>query len=428
MKSKSRIARLFACLLAGCLLLLCSLSVSAEENRAPLSPALDLLAQTTDLSLWHLSGEELRFSEDCFLRGLNLSKLSTVRLTQLPSAAQGTLCLGKNALSAGALLSAEELSNLTFEPASKAIQNASFSFEVNECGVQYLCRLYTLERANASPSVGAVPTLSTKLSTHKNIPLTGRFYADDPEGDEMTFEIAVPPRYGSIRVFGDSYTYLPFPNYSGADSFSYVARDRYGNYSAACKVSFSVELGGEGIAFVDLADPATQNAVLTLSDAGLLGGTRVGNKTYFYPERAMTRAEFLVLAMSASGIDDLPDCADTGFFDDAEIPNAMKPYVAAAYRLGYIGGHLKGGEVCFLPEGQMTKGEAALLLQKILLLDEPQSVFAVSGRVGNETVRAVSSLIEIGLIDIDGVAYPAGEVLTRGEAAKLLAGVFSLCR
>ena len=430
MKKRKPILRLLCCVLTLCFLASITALPAASEmpQRAPLSPALQVLADATDLSLWHLVGEDQAFSEDCFLRGLNLSTLSTIRLTELPSAAQGVLRLGASTLAVCASLNASDLSRMRFEAASNSVKKASFRFEIGGCGVAYSCNLYALEAPNASPAVDAIPTLYQKAETHKNLPLSGRFFASDPEGDEVTFEVAVPPKYGSIAVAGDTYTYLPFSDYVGEDSFSYVARDVYGNYSSAVKVSLSVSAVGSDLTFADLDDPETCNAVLTLASAGILGGMRVGSKTYFYPERAMTRVEFLVLAMSASGIGDLPDCEDTGFADDDEIPSAMKPYVAAAYRLGYLEGRVKDGKVCFLPAYEMTVGDAARLVDRILLLGAEKSVAAGVGQRKDDLAQSVAALTEAGLISSGNAFVRADAVLSRGEAAKLLAGVFSLCR
>lgn len=426
MNNRKRIIRLAA--VALCLLCFLALPIVAEERQvSPLSPALEVLAEETDISLWHLAGETQSFSEECFLRGLNLSHLSSVRVTELPNPAEGILRLGKGSLQTGALLDASELSRLTFEATSEKVKNASFRFEVNECGLDYTCRIYALDVQNASPELDGIPALYRKNETHKNLPLTGKLYAVDPEGDRIIFEIATPPKYGSIAILGDHYTYLPFGDYIGEDSFSYVARDVYGNYSAALRVSLSVSAISENLAFADLSDPETQNAVLTLASAGIFGGTKLGSEVYFYPDREMTRAEFLVLAMSASGIGDLPVCEDTGFFDDAEIPSAMKPYVATAYRLGYLGGQVKGGEVCFLPNDAITYGDAALLVSNILLLDCSKSVASVSGATGDEKALSVAALAEVGVIEIKETD-PLDRLLTRAEAAKLIAGVFSLCR
>ena len=124
-----------------------------EVQRAPLSPALKVLAEKTDVSLWHLTGDAETFSEECFLRGLNRSSLDSIRVTRLPNPIEGVLWLENRPIEAGARLSCSDLSKLTFEAASKEATRASFGFEVDDCGLEYTCTLYALDVPNASPSM-----------------------------------------------------------------------------------------------------------------------------------------------------------------------------------------------------------------------------------------------------------------------------------
>ena len=406
-----------------CLLLLLPAYAAPQEN-LPLSPALEVLAKGSDLALWHFSDEVQSFSEESFLRGLNLSDITEICITRLPRAEEGILWLDRKPIEAGSHIFASALSRMTFESASENIKSASFGFEVNRCGIEYTCRLYALDAQNASPQTDGIPALYSGRETHKNLPLSGRFYAKDPEGDPMTFEIASYPRYGSITVAKDRYTYLPFPNYTGEDSFSYVARDLYGNYSASVQVTLSVTGTGADLVFADLDEPELQSAVLTLAAGGIHSGTQVGSKLYFYPDRAITRAEFLVLAMNAAGISELPECRDTGFFDDGEIPEGMKAYVAVAYRLGYIKGTVKEGKLCFSPAQAMSRGEAAQLLQKLLPLETPKSVAAL-GEKSDDAAQSIAVLAEQGFLFRENATK---EALSRREAVKLLADLFLLCR
>ncbi|MBQ7173157.1 MAG: S-layer homology domain-containing protein [Clostridia bacterium] len=399
---------------------------AAEERRAPLSPAISVLAGKTDLSSWGLLGETQMLDAECFLRGLNLGRLDSVRIRTLPERTAGRLLFDKTPVQAGQYFSFGELSRLSFEPVSNRIGSTSFLFEANGCGVDYTCRLYSLQSANASPSLSETPALLQNLITYKNCERSGSFWAEDPEGDAVTFEIVSYPRYGSLKVNGDSYCYRPFSDYVGEDFFSYVARDLYGNYSASMAVSIRVSAEGADLVFADIDDPATYSAARTLASHGILDGSRLGNAVYFYPERDMKRGEFLVSAMNAMGMTALPACEDTGFADDDKIPASMKPYVFAAYRLGYINGKTKDGTVLFLPEERMTLGEAAELIDRLLLTDAPKTQIPVFGSSDADTKNSVSALASLGVIPIPKTAYPANQVLTRGETAKLLEKVFFL--
>ena len=55
-----------------------------------------------------------------------------------------------------------------------------------------------------------------------------------------------------------------------------------------------------------------------------MGGTEVGGKNYFYPSQTVSRSEFLVMAMTAAGIKDLPACDVTVFADDGDIPQPSR--------------------------------------------------------------------------------------------------------
>ena len=123
-----------------------------------------------------------------------------------------------------------------------------------------------------------------------------------------------------------------------------MVRDRYGNYSASATVNLRVTQQGTSIVYADMLDSAQYNAALALTEAGVMSGTQVGNQYFFYPEKSVSRAEFLVMAMNAAGIEALPACNTTVFADDDQIPPAMKSYVAAAYELGYVSGSLVDGE------------------------------------------------------------------------------------
>lgn len=423
MRATKRIGSFFLALLLASGLLT-GIASADGERRAPLSPALAVLSQNTDLALWGLAGEDLVLDAESFLRGFNLSTLESVRICSLPDRTVGRLSFDGKTVQVGARFSAGELSRLSFEVASLRTAAASFSFEINDCGVEYTCCLYLLASPNASPAISEIPILLQALHTHQNLTQTGRFFAEDPEDDPLSFEISTCPKYGSISVSGDTYYYQPFHNYTGEDSFCYVARDRYGNYSSSVKVSIFVSGEGGGFVYEDLSDdPSLASSARTLAANSILDGTKVGNLSCFYPDRSISRADFLVAAMSAAGILDLPDCTDTGFADDDEIPGAVKPYVAVAYRLGYLGGRVKDGAVFFMPNEAITYSEATSLIDRLLLPDAKGRQVALAG---TKQTQELASLVSLGVISVDEAPASSSEALTRRSATKLLENVFFL--
>ena len=226
------------------------------------------------------------------------------------------------------------------------------------------------------------------------------------------------------RTLG-TYVYTPLEGFVGSDRFSYVARDKYGNYSALETVNVSVALPGTSVTYVDMKGSEAYNAALSLTEAGIMSGTQVGNQYYFYPDIAVSRVEFLVMAMNAAGITEVPDVASTVFFDDAEIPASMKGYVAAAYEMKYISGTLSQGKLCFLPNESITRAQAAVMLSNIVgLCDVAVTPTFADGRdIPVWATEAIYSLNAAGIMNSDqGYITPTATV-TRAQTAQLLSAV-----
>ena len=219
-----------------------ALSASAE-GKAAVSPALNIIASHFDMAKTGLIGDELVFSGDDFLRALNLSSIESVTVKSLPDATQGRLMLGTTAVSEGQKISRVNLGLLVFSPAADVKCNSSFDFSYDDCPYSLKCNLYMIKDVNKSP-VAAYPTgLSPEVATNPNKSVTGKLSAYDPEDDDIRFDVVSYPSHGLLIMCtsGDgSYTYLPEANFKGDDSFRYVARDKYGNYSAAVSVSLKV--------------------------------------------------------------------------------------------------------------------------------------------------------------------------------------------
>lgn len=416
----------FAVILAGAA---GSLATSAERSQ-PLvvSRGLEVLAARTDLALSTVRGNDLVFSQDAVAKGMNLSQVQYLTVSTLPSVTEGELLLGSSRVAAGQVLSGAQLDHLSFHPASENVSNASFRFAVNGSGCVMTCRIRVLEEPDRAPTVAAVPVLSLKKQTYRDIAVHGTLSAHDPDGDAICFEVVTYPKNGSVELTDPargSYVYRPYADYIGSDSFRYVARDQNGNYSAAVTVSLSVEQLGTSVSYTDMVGRAEESDALRLTENGVMSGQQVGDRYYFYPEQTVSRADFLVMAMHAAGITDVPDQDRTVFADDSEIPAGMKGYVAAAYRLGYITGSLREGQLCFLPDEELTRAQAAVILDRITEPGKPAVVPTFSDRsdIPVWAADAIDSLHAVGiLLPSNGQIAPARTV-TRAEAAQMLAAL-----
>lgn len=424
---RMRTAALF--LLLSCIVLSAvgagALSVGAAAERAMVSPALAVLAEQGAMAKATLCGTELSFSAEDFARAMNLSRVTSVTVTKAPPVPDGELRVGSGVITGGQTVSHENLELLRFVPSGDTPRETSFRFRVNGSPVEMTCRLYTLAELNAAPTLTMVPKATLNVSTHRNVTLWGDLPCYDPDGDETVVEIVRYPESG-ILVLTDSrrgeYTFTPGRNFSGEDSFTYVARDRYGNYSASATVSLTVKKPTTSTVYADLVDSRLCNAALTVTELGLMSGSQVGDATYFYPERSVSRGEFLVMAMNALGMTEVAS-GSTVFADGGEIPEPMRGYVATAYELGYVRGEPSGNALYFHPNRAITRAEATVILASMIDAATPtvKPVFSDASEIPAWAVASMESLSAMGILSAssDGRLSPMEE-LTRGEAAEML--------
>ena len=424
-RKKVNRARLIAALLLA-LLLTSAIGCSYEsESNEPISLATSILCNEATMAKSSLRGEEIKFSASDFARAVNLESIESLTITTLPPTSDGELRVGSTVLNGSQTLSASAVSLLSFT-ASDAISCSSFGFRVNDLPYELTCKLYTLEDVNYAPTLSLVPKTATEVCVYENVTYFGTLPCYDADGDETAIEIVSYPEKGILmledRATG-SYQYIPNADATGKDSFVCVARDVYGNYSPALTVSLEIQRSESSARFVDLAETPYHTPAITLNEKGIMSGTRVGSLLYFYPDRELTRAEFTMMAMNAAGITDVNSVSTTVFADDADIPDNMKGFIAAAYDLGYIKGNEVDGELCFEPQRSITKAEAAVMLANILDAATPtfKPSFNDSDTVPTWASASIDALYSIGVMStVNGEIQPLA-ALTRGEAATILA-------
>ena len=416
------------------LTLLCSCKNKQNEisgAQSVLSPGVQVFSAAMEMAVWGPRGNDVIFEAEDFARNLNLSSINYIKVVSLPSATEGELLMGSVCVNAGQVISGDNLAHLCFSAADDSVSKASFTFSVNGNAEVVTCNIHLLDGTNYAPTVSMASSATLQMSTYRDREAHGRLSAYDPDGDAIIFEIVKVPDNGSVILTDreeGTYVYAPKSGFTGSDEFSYVARDVYGNYSAATTVKFRVMTSGTSVTYVDMVDSKAANAAIALTEAGVMSGVQIGNQHFFYPERTVTRAELLVMAMNSAGITDVPACEKTGFDDDADIAPAMKGYVAAAYSMGYISGSLKDGKLCFLPNEEINRAEAAVMICAILG-EESQGVvptFADGAQIPVWAQEAIYTLNILGVMNAtDGYISPTSS-LTREQAALILQAIMRL--
>ncbi|MBO7309974.1 MAG: S-layer homology domain-containing protein [Clostridia bacterium] len=408
-----------------------SLSSSASEiDTKAVSPALCVIAEDSEMAMAGIIGNSIAFEKQDFSRALNVSKMGDIEITQAPPISAGELRVGSTVISSGQTVKAENLSMLTYTAKNDQATRASFRFRPVECGYDIPCELYFLSEMNYSPTLDNVPESFLNVSTHRGITLYGSLPCHDPDGDITTIEIISYPKEGILRLTDKNtgeYTYTPSGSYSGKDSFVYVARDIYGNYSASKTVSLSVVKPTVSITYADMKGSAAYNAAITMAEAGIMSGTQVGSNTYFYPEGGVSRGEFVVMVMHAIGMEEVTHSQSTIFVDNSDIPEYMRDYIATAYELGYIKGVPTSNGVAFEANRSITRAEAAVILGNVLDVSAPTSipVFNDSADIPAWAAASVYSLNSVGVMNASGGSIRASAELTRGDAAQILANLIN---
>ena len=322
-------------------------------------------------SLYCFSGAD--FAENTDLQG--------VCITGLPDSQAGTVMLGTRVVRAGDILTAAQLSQLTFQPL-RTEQDV-------EVTVTYLPIYETRVEAATTMTISIrgkkdqVPVAEdSALETYKNLANSGQLKAYDPEGDALTYTVTRAPKRGEVVLNTDgSYTYTPKKNKVGTDSFVYTVTDKAGNVSREATVTIEVLKPTTKTTYTDTLGQPCRFAAEWMRNTGLFVGETIGPESCFQPDKAVTKGEFVTMLVKSLGISVDADASYTGFTND--VPAWLKPYLAAAMRSGLTAGW---NGTSFAANETITGAEAALMIQNALDL----TVSAAAMEADNVAIAVLS--------------------------------------
>ena len=326
-----------------------------------LSGAMEHLAQDAVLVKTARMGESISFCDADFRRALGVTSYPDITLLTLPDPREGTLKLGGLRVSQGQTVKREQISLLSFTPATHLTEEGSFTFQAgNLCGGAPLCcSLIFTERTNSAPTSfdGEEPCFS--FAARKNVSVFGTLSAYDPEGDALTYLIISYPKKGSLVLTdktAGAFRYTPRVSFEGTDSFTFVVRDSLGAYSAPSRVTLRIE-GGE----IDADPEGLPSSHLEAQEDYLVAcGILPSGEG-----EALTKGEFLAAAMRASG--SFPAaCTQTYLDNNDSIPPHLRPAIASALSSGVISPTYERGELTFDWDTALTRGEALEILARLL--------------------------------------------------------------
>ena len=365
-----------------------------------------------------LYGKKITFTDEDFKSALCKAELETIKIESLPQTSEGTLLLGGRRVMEGQEIKRRHLSLLEFIPKSRGVEKACFTFSADG-GESIVCLIKFTDKINYAPKISSGEVASAK--TYEAVSVTGRIYAEDPEGDALEYIVVTYPKYGTVSVTDEGkYTYTPRTGYVGRDKFSYVVRDSFGNYTAVSSISLSVYSRPTEVEYEDMAGRTEYNASLAMTALGVMGGKIVGDKTYFCPDESLTRCEFVAMLLKTRGIKADTTVSSTYFDDNDDIPKGLVGYIATAQRMNIIGGEARDGKLVFKPNEQITKYECAKIISSLLGGAESgeEEVFMTDDGVPVWARGGVSHMKTLGIFDSDegGLA----DTVTKADAAEYL--------
>lgn len=361
--------------------------------------------QKNSFSLSFSSGRERRFSKDDFLLNIDLkdSGASVLTFNSLP---EGSLKFKGKTVSEGQTVSLSEIQKLSYYSESK---NSDF-FNVKIGNTLSLVNMIATDEKNSAPI-----SKNFSLKTANGISVKESFPIFDSDGDSFEIRITKKADKGILETDNLSFSYTPFPNEKGEDSFHFIATDCFGNYSSEYIVSIQIDFVPEDHRYADTASYSGAFAASKLSEKNIFQGENIGGLKIFQPDKPVDTGKYILLLDNLLGYLSPPAvCFDTGLSSNEETKDYLKPYIKAAADVGVIDG--------YDPSTPLSKEKAYYYAAKMLNLEkgEPTSIlFPSLSLINPDYLPAYLRLLENGYISYLDTENPTAD-FTRNDMARLL--------
>ena len=338
--------------------------------------------------------------------------LAGICITGLPDPSSGTVLLGNRVLRSGDILTAGQIDQMTFHPL-KTQQDA-------QATISYLPIYENRVEKSAVMTIGirgkedkAPIAQDMTIETYKNLSNDGALKASDPEDGALSFTVIRQPKRGSVEVREDgTFTYTPKKNKVGVDSFTYTATDPAGNVSRTATVTVQILKPTVAGQYADTAGHSCRFEAEWMKNTGLFVGEQVGGNSCFYPDKTVSREEFLAMVIQVLDIP-LEDIGSAQLPADA--PQWLKPYLLAAQRSGLTANWQDTGAM----SDPVTGAEAAVMLQNALDLTVSSQILE-SAQTDAQQEAPSWAYASLTVMAENGVMLDAGKALTRADVAETL--------
>ncbi len=409
-------------------------TLSAKQNNAPISPALAVIASDLQMKKCGITNTEMHFSKADFDNFFNIDSVDSITISSLPSEFEGRLYLKDVPVIANQTVFRSDIKDLSFSPTSNNIKTASFSFYSGNSSIEssVVCSMYFLPEINTAPTIIRDTMGGQRLTTQKNIMVYSTLSAVDAEDDELCFEIKTEAKHGIVSITdkeNGGFTYTPASDYYGKDSFEYVVYDQYGNRSDSAWINIEIEKNEKDTFFSDMLRHQSHNSAAKATNYNIMSGKLIDGKLCFMPNSTVTKAEFVAMALKASGNSGKVFVAETGFDDDSDIPSNLKSYVAYAANTGIISGTKTEQGVFFYPNTPITRAEAAVIVSNIINADKytEKTVFNDISDIPSWAEDEIMTLAEMKIMtDVKDGNFLPNDCITNIQAADIFCKVYEM--
>ena len=131
-----------------------SLSVFAagvDKMGEPVSEGIYVIAERMKMAKAGIVGNKIGFCADDFARAMNLSKVSSITITELPALSDGELLIGAVRLSEGQTVSGSNISLISYNRLASSVSTSSFA---QPRGVYFTFSMYSRGTKRSKPSLG----------------------------------------------------------------------------------------------------------------------------------------------------------------------------------------------------------------------------------------------------------------------------------
>lgn len=328
-------------------------------------------------------------------------EISGICITGLPASDAGTVMLGSRVLRSGDILTAQQVAQMTFAPLQtredKVAQVTYLPIFEDRVEAAAVMTLSIRGKENKAPVAQ-----DSALETYKNLSNEGKLLASDPEEQPLTYTLLRQPRRGTVELREDgSFTYTPKKNKVGVDSFTFTAADPAGNVSREATVTVQILKPVDAMLYRDTAGADCRFSAQWLRNTGLFSGEQVGGEAFFFPDKTVTRGEFLSMLVNLLEIP----------VEEVDAPDWVQPYLDAAIRSGLVTGWQQES---FNMTEAITGAETAVALQNALDLPVGHEEIAYGEEVPTWAATSLAVMAE------NGVELTAEAPLTRAQAAQIL--------